>query len=277
MDLLEAIGRRRSIRWFKPWEPVPPAAVQRVLEAARMTGSPGNLQPWRAIVVEPVRLDAAERRQLLEANNVQRAQELAPVWIYWYADPRSAVPETFLERVLEQLPVGAIPAAFGWSADAARDAIVDGSPAPRGLPAMDAFVHGLPYELSVVLAAQETNGACALATLAAVDAGLGTCLHTIATPARQEEVKAILGAPEHLVPVWLQLLGYPAESPEAGGQRPRQPFGELFSLGRWGTPFPRDEAVVDEMRARGLIGDPAPLPGREEELEHLARMFGYRT
>ena len=90
-------------------------------------------------------------------------------------------------------------------------------------------------------------------------------------------MKAILGAPEHLVPVWLQLLGYPAESPEAGGQRPRRPFEELFSLGRWGSPFPRDPAVVEELRAGGLIGEPAPLPGREEELEHLARMFGYRA
>ena len=96
MDLLEAIGRRRSIRWFKPWEPVPLETVQRVLEAARMTGSPGNLQPWRAVVVEPARLDPSERQQLLEANNVQRAQELAPVWIYWYADPESAVPDVFL-------------------------------------------------------------------------------------------------------------------------------------------------------------------------------------
>ena len=275
MDVLRAIGSRRSIRWFRPWEPVPLAMVQRVLEAARMTGSPGNLQPWRAIVVVAADLDAADRRTLLEANNRQRAHELAPVWIYWYADPDAAVPEVFLERVNELLPTGAIPAAFGWSPEAARRSIVDGEPAEHGLPALDTFVHGLPYEVSVVLAAQETNAACAVATLAAVDAGLATCLHTIASPARQDEVKAVLGAPEWLVPVWVQLLGHPAESPDAGGQRPRQPFEELFSLGRWGSVFPRDEAVVEEMRQRGLLQEVGPRPGREEELEHLARMFGF--
>ena len=169
MEVLRAIGSRRSIRWFRPWEPVPLAVVQRVLEAARMTGSPGNLQPWRAIVVVAADLDTADRRALLEANNRQRAHELAPVWIYWYADPDAAVPEVFLERVDELLPTGAIPAAFGWSADAARRSIVNGEPAEHGLPALDTFVHGLPYEVSAVLAAQETNAACALATLAAVE------------------------------------------------------------------------------------------------------------
>jgi nitroreductase len=275
MDVLEAIGSRRSIRWFRPWEPVAPASIQRVLEAARMTGSPGNLQPWRAIVVIPADLDPAERRTLLEANNRQRAQELAPAWVYWYADPDAAVPEVFLRRVEEQLPTGAIPSAFGWSSDSARRSIVDGEPAAQGLPALDTMVHGLPYELSAILAAQEANAACTVAVLAAVDAGLATCLHTIAAPAHQDEVKAVLGAPERLVPVWLQLLGHAAESPDAGGQRPRQPFEELFSLGRWGSPFPRDPRVVEEMSEARLLQEPAPRPGRDEELAHLARMFGY--
>jgi nitroreductase len=277
MDVLQAIGSRRSIRWFKPWEPVAPAAIQRLLEAARMTGSPGNLQPWRAIVVVAADLDPADRRTLLEANNRQRAHELAPVWIYWYADPDAAVPEAFMRRVEELFPLGVIPAAFGWSPEAARRAIVDGEPAAQGLPALDTFVHGLPYELSAVIAAQETNAACAVATLAAVGAGLATCLHTIASPARQEEVKAVLGAPERLVPVWVQLLGHAAESADAGGQRPREPFEQLFSLGRWGSPFARDPDVVEEMHERGLLQDAAPRPGREEELAHLARMFGFSS
>lgn len=275
MEVLQAIGSRRSIRWFKPWEPVAPASIQRILEVARLTASPGNLQPWRAIVVIPADLDPDERRALLEANNRQRAQELAPVWIYWFADPDAAVPEAFLRRVEEQLPVGAIPAAFGWSVESARRSILDGEPAAQGLPALDAFVHGLPYEISAILAAQETNAACAMATLAAVDAGLGTCLHTIASPLHHDDVKGLLGAPERLVPVWLQLVGQAAESMDAGGQRPRQPFEELFSLARWGSPFPRDPAVVAEMTQHGLLQEPAPRVGRDEELAHLARMFGY--
>ena len=32
----------------------------------------------------------------------------------------------------------------------------------------------------------------------------------------------------------LQTVGYPAESPEAGGQRPRQPFEKLFHMNGYG-------------------------------------------
>ena len=51
MEFLKVVGDRRSVRWFRPWEPVDPASVQRILETARWCGCPGNLQPWRAVVV----------------------------------------------------------------------------------------------------------------------------------------------------------------------------------------------------------------------------------
>ena len=50
MDFLEVCGLRRSIRIFRPWEQVERAKIQRILEVARTTTCPGNLQPWRAIV-----------------------------------------------------------------------------------------------------------------------------------------------------------------------------------------------------------------------------------
>jgi hypothetical protein len=82
-----------------------------------------------------------------------------------------------------------------------------------------------------------------------------------------------LDVPEHFLAVWLQLVGYPLESPDAGGQRPRQDFAELYALGRWGEPFPRDPDVMTSLGADGLLQSPAPVPGRFEELEHLSRMF----
>jgi nitroreductase len=275
MEFLQVVGNRRSIRWFKPWKPVERGAIQRILEAARLTSCPGNLQPWRAVVVTAAGLDADVRDRLLVANNRQAAQTQAPVWIYWYADPLAATPGAFLERILEQLPTGAIASSVGWTEQTARAAIDDGVTAPAGLPALEATVHGLPIEISAILAAQETNGACTVAVLAAVNEGLGTCLHAIGAPATQAEVKELLGVPEHLVPVWLQLVGHPAESADGGGQRPRMPFEELFAEGRWDTPFARDPAVVEGLLQEGLIQPPGPLPGRFEELEHLGRMFGY--
>ena len=43
-----------------------------------------------------------------------------------------------------------------------------------------------------------------------------------------------------------------------------------------GTSFPRDEAVVADLRTGGLLQPPGRLPGRFEELEYLSQMFGYR-
>lgn len=56
--------------------------------------------------------------------------------------------------------------------------------------------------------------------------------------------------PEHFVPVWIQLVGHPAESSGGGGQRPGMSFEELFAAMRWGTPFVRDAAVVEDLATR---------------------------
>ena len=270
---LDVVGSRRSIRWFKPWELVDRRAIQRILETARSISSPGNLQPWRAVVVEAEELDEASRTRLLEANNWQGAHLLAPVWVYWYADSSAVAPMAFLEGLRTLLPTGALPAAFGWSEEHARAAIQDGAAAPPGMPGLDRSVHQLPPEISPILAAQETNAAITVAALAAVNEGLGSCLQSIAVPSAHAQVREILGVPPHFVPVWLLLLGHPAESPDAGGQRPRAPFEELFAWRRWGSPFRRDPEVVEELRREALVQPEAPLPGRAEELERLGRMF----
>jgi hypothetical protein len=72
----------------------------------------------------------------------------------------------------------------------------------------------------------------------------------------------------------LQTVGYPAEDAEAGGQRPRLPFGERFALNRFGNAFPRDEAVVEELRAAKMLRPPAPLAYRREELKWLQSVYG---
>jgi hypothetical protein len=72
----------------------------------------------------------------------------------------------------------------------------------------------------------------------------------------------------------VQLVGYPAESPDAGGQRPRQAFEELYFEGRYGAPFKRDDKVVKQLEADGMLQPPAPTPWRKDEIRALARMFG---
>ncbi len=118
------------------------------------------------------------------------------------------------------------------------------------------ILHNMPPEVSAMMAYSETVGACAVSTLAAVNEGLGTCLHTIARPSFQDRVKEVLGVPERFIPVWNQLVGVPAESMEAGGQRPRQPFEETFFWGKYGQPMERDEKVVDAAHRRRAAAGP---------------------
>lgn len=275
MSFMNVVGSRRSIRWFQPETPVASQKIQRILEAARMTGCPGNVQPWRAVVVVQADLDPVDRERLLDAGNRQRAHEQAPVWIYWFCDPTAAAPAVFVEQIALGLRLGALAEGAGWSEDAARSAIDDGVPAPPGMPPLHQIVHGVPPEIGALVAAREVIGACTIATLAAVDEGLGTCLHVPAAPQSAGTLFEVLRVPAHFTPIWLQLVGYPAERPEAGGQRPREPFDQLFAEGQWGVPYSRDPEVVAGLERDGLLQAQAPLPGREEELAELTRMFGY--
>jgi len=275
MEFLDVVGSRRSVRWFKTWEPVEREKIQEILEVMRLTTCPGNLQPWRAIVVYRDELDPDVREELLKADNWQGGHVQAPVWIYVYADPEAARPASFVTSTHQLLEVGAAPPAYGWSKKRIVDAIERAVETPAGMASIHELLHDLPVEASAQVAYAETVGACAVGLLAAVNLGLGTCLHMIAKPSAQERVKEILGVPAHFIPVWLQLVGYSAEGVKAGGQRPRHDFEKLFSEGAYGTPFTRDPAVVTRLQEANLLQAPAPTPGRFDELMFLARMYGY--
>jgi nitroreductase len=276
MNFLQVCGLRRSIRFYKTWQPVEREKIQRILEVVRVTTTcPGNLQPWRAVVVEANKLDPKDREKLLAADNHQGAHRTAPVWIYWFADPEMGRPETFQKRVHELMDLGALASCHGWTHEAINASIEKGVRSPEGMPEIGGLLHNLPREVSAIIARGETIGACDVACLAAVNEGLGTCLHMVATMDKVAEVKKFLKVPESWEAVWLQLVGYPAEEPEAGGQRPRLPFNELFFDGAYGKPFPRDAAVVEQLKTEGLLRAPAPKPGRFDEIKHLAQMFGF--
>jgi hypothetical protein len=69
-------------------------------------------------------------------------------------------------------------------------------------------------------------------------------------------------------------VGYPLESREAGGQRPRPPFEELYFEGKASHPFPRDPKVVAELERKEMITPAAPLPNRMQEVRDLSRKLG---
>ncbi len=50
MDVLDAIKERRSVRKYKP-DPVPEEDLKKILDAARMAPSAGNMQPLELVVI----------------------------------------------------------------------------------------------------------------------------------------------------------------------------------------------------------------------------------
>lgn len=76
MNVMDAIKTRRSIRSYKD-QPVEPAKLQQVLEAARLAPSASNRQDWKFIVVQ----DAGTRQALVSACHNQAFIAQAPVVI----------------------------------------------------------------------------------------------------------------------------------------------------------------------------------------------------
>ncbi len=275
VEFLEAVGKRRTVRFFKSWEPVERSKVQEILEVVRLSTCPGNIQPWRAIVVYRDEIDEDLRDELLKADNWQGGHTQAPVWIYFYGDPDACRSEFFVRSTMQLCEVGAMPPAYGWTKERIVNAIERAEETPDGMASINELLHDIPAEQCEAMAYAETVGACGVATLAAVNAGLSAALNMIAKPTAQDRVKELLGAPASWVPVWMLLVGHSAEGPEAGGQRPRHDFGSLFFDAKVGNPLPRDEKVVEKLKQQGLIQAPAPLPWRATELSFLARMYGY--
>ena len=276
MDFMKVCGLRRSIRIFDAKKPVPREKIQRILEVVRIaTSCPGNLQPWRAIVLEQAKISKEDRKTLLAADNYQAAHAQAPVWIYWCADTDSAKPESFRARVHELIDVGALPTYYGWTHETVDGSILRGEVAPEGMANIEQIIHQMPLEMSAMISRQETVGACAIAVLAAVNEGLGTCLHSCHGADKVQDVRRVLKLPESWNTIWVQLVGHPLEEMEAGGQRPRLPFDKLYFEGDSSKPFVRDEKVAAELEREGLLQAPSPKPGRFSELLRIGRELGY--
>jgi nitroreductase len=257
MEFKEVIGRRRSIRFYQPWRPVEREKIQIMLEAGRLCSRAVNGDFAKAIVVDRDSV-SQEDRDSLKTPTTQAQLDLAPVWIFWYGNPEA--PKRGPHTLKQLVDVGALNPPLGWS-----HAYVDEVVYPQVLSPIMENAGAI-----AVLTAVEAGLAICQAMLAAVDEGLATQL----TAFNAEKAKPILDVPDHWIPLWIQLVGYPAESADGGGQRPRTPWEEDYFERRYGQPFERDQQVVDRLRAAHMIQDSAPLPGREAEIRGLARMFG---
>jgi nitroreductase len=108
MKVFEAIEARRSVRNYLP-KPVEPWKLRRLLEAARLSPSARNLQPWELVVVT----DAKLRRRLVLACFLQRFVGEAPVFIAGVIDPKNKWAPTDLAIALQQLALEAVELGLG--------------------------------------------------------------------------------------------------------------------------------------------------------------------
>jgi nitroreductase len=228
-----------------------------MFEAARLASHWGNVSTLRAVAVFK---DSAPKAVIdaIVAPVAGYQIRLAPVVIVWYCDTDAVDGQS--DRLRDLVRVGAL--GYGEGKEEALE--------KKLLPFFENVLEQLKGPGINEL---DCGQGIAQATLAAFEQGLGTCL---LGGANGDKIRENLGLPESCRVLILQTVGYPAERPEAGGQRPRLPFEQLFHMNGYGKPFPRDPAVVEELTRDGMLQAPAPLPWREAELEYLQRALGLK-
>jgi nitroreductase len=259
MEFKQVLGNRRSIRYFEPDKPVEKEKIQIMLEAANRASRSGNIDYWKALVVYRDELDQ-ETLDGLRVPTTTAELDMAPVQIYWFADLSYADPNNFRKNLKELVSLGALNPSHGWS-----DAYVDENVVGQIITPMlsDPQVVGWMGTIETGLALNQ-------AMLAAVDEGLGVCLHAV----NFETAKQVFKYPDHWIPCWTLLVGYPAEDPLTGGQRPRRSISTMAYVNNLDTPWEEDPAVTEKLKAAGLIQDPIDPEKRAAEVRQLARRFG---
>jgi nitroreductase len=259
MEFKQVLGNRRSIRYFEPDKPVEKEKIQAILEAANRASRSGNIDYWKALVVYRDDLDA-ETIDQLRVPTTTADLDLAPVQIYFFADMSYADPANFRRNLRDLVRVGALNPSHGWSEAYIDDTVVGQLITPM---LSDAQIVGW-------MGTVETGLAISSAMLTAVDEGLGVCLHAY----NVETAKAVFKFPDHWVPCWVMLVGYPAEDPQTHGQRPRRSISEMAFLNNLDTPWEEIPEVTERLKSEGLIQDPVDVDARSKEVRELARRFG---
>ena len=202
IGLFEAMSTQRQITRFKK-DPVPREAIDKIIEAATKAPSGGNTQPWEFVVITDPELISKIRLIYKE------------LWLGSRGD-RPASPETPVYQAARYLAnhFHEVPAMILVCVDHSKTTGYNpGAPIEKGR-------HGS----SIWLAMQNLF-------LAARALGLGTRLTTTHIR-REEEVKALLGIPEHVETVALTPLGYPRGR---FGPTDRRPAAEVTSYNHWGN------------------------------------------
>jgi nitroreductase len=258
LPVLQAIGDRRSVRYFDPDRAVEEWKIQTMLQAARFASCQGNINCTEAIVVRKDECDVWEElEECVSGFNVQIINQCSHLifWLTnlnaWYGRANDGISTVAL--------AGGMSNYHGWNYEFTMTQTV-----PR--------LMSFPTERTEILLRFETGQAVAQAMLAGVGVGVGNIL--IAFGRKPGGVEKVFGLPPHYRFTWAHAVGYALEDPRTGGQRPRLKYERLFHRNAFGTPMLPDPEVDDALREKGLLQEQGPLPGRFEELDALADRFG---
>lgn len=257
MEFKQVVGDRSTIRFFEPNIPVEPEKIQVILEAANRSSRSVNADFIKAIVTYRDDLDD-ETRERMKTPTSSAALDMAPVAIFWYGDMNYG--EGGQERLKELVDLGALTSSHGWS-----HTYVDDVAWAQVVEPLTKDEAASSWMVSV-----ECGQAIAQAYLAAVDEGLGAGL----TGFQPAVVKDLLGVPDHWLPMWVMLVGYPAEDRRGGGQRPRRPLSNNFYIGRYGQPWEDIPGVRERLEREGMLQPPMDPVKRAAEVRQLAERFG---
>lgn len=196
MELADVIARRRMVRRYRP-EPIDPAVVEGVIDAARRGPSAGFTQAVSFVVVTEAQRRHRIAERCGEAEHVARGRtpwlSVAPVHVV-----PCVRPDAYRERYAEPDKLGG-----------------------RG-----------PDDWVVPFWWVDAGAALMLLLLAATDAGLGAGLLDIAD---RDGVRAVLRIPEDVEPIGLVTIGHAADTqpPSSATRRPRHPLADDLHWQHW--------------------------------------------
>ncbi len=255
--VLQAIGDRRSIRYYDPERTVEDWKIQTMLQAGRLASCQGNINATEAIVVTKDSTDLwDEIEECVSGFNVQIINQSSHLifWLTnlnaWYGRANDGLSTLALS--------GALTKYHGWNYEFTMTQTV-----PR--------LMSFPTERTEMLLRFETGQAVAQSMLAGVALDVGSIL--IAFGRKPGGIEKAFGLPPNYKLTWGHAVGYPLEDAKAGGQRVRLKFDKLFSKDAPGNPWPMVDGLEDALKAKGMIQEQAPVAGRMEEIESLASRF----
>ncbi|MFN8109164.1 MAG: nitroreductase family protein [Thermoleophilia bacterium] len=258
VPVLQALGNRRSIRYFDPDRTVERWKIETMLQAARLSSCQGNINATEAVIVQKDRCDIWDDiEECVSGFNVQVINQASHLILWltninaWYGRAIDGISTVSL--------AGAAAKYHGWNYEFSMT---------QTLPRLMSF----PVERTEILLRFESGQAVANAITAGVGLGVGNIL--VAFGRKPGGVEKALGLPPNYRFTWGHAVGYPLEQANAGGQRPRLRMEALFHENAFGTPFRSDPATVELLKAKGLIQEQAPIPGRFEEMDAIADRFG---